>query len=270
MALWGNADSKTASGTVSIASTGVVTGSSTAFTTQAKVGNTIKANSVEYQIVEITSDTAAKVIMGTNNGNGSVTTCSAQSYTLSEKPVYVAHGSTDSVSIMGNSSKIFGVDATETVQNEARAKGIGHAGWVRYHTYTDAQGNVRNKSEVMVAGGSIIGDQADDTTLPDGTITIGTNPASVASAATPYTGTFTVAATALPTASLSYQWQVSTNGGTSFANVTNAGVYTGATTATLTLTAAAKVTYNNYQYRCNVSATGYTTVTSTAATLVYA
>jgi len=270
MALWGNADSKTASGTVSIASTGVVTGSSTAFTTQAKVGNTIKANSVEYQIVEITSDTVAKVIMGTNNGNGSVTTCSAQSYTLSEKPVYVAHGSADSVSIMGNSSKIFGVDATETVQTEARAKGIGHAGWVRYHTYTDAQGNTRNKSEVMVAGGSITGDQADDTTLPDGTITIGTNPASVASAATPYTGTFTVAATALPTASLSYQWQVSTNGGTSFTNVTNAGVYTGATTATLTLTSAAKVTYNNYQYRCNVSATGYTTVTSTAATLVYA
>jgi hypothetical protein len=270
MALWGNKDSKTASGTVSIASTGVVTGSSTAFTTQAAIGNTIKANSVEYQIVSITSDTVAGVIMGTNNGNGSVTTCSAQSYTLSEKPVYVAHGSTDSVSIMGNSSKVFGVDSTEEAQTEAKAKGIAHAGWVRYHTYTDAQGNVRNKSEVLVAANSITGDQADDTTLPDGTITIGTQPTSIASAATPYTGTFTVAATALPTASLSYQWQVSTNGGTSFTNVTNAGVYTGATSATLTLTSAAKVTYNNYQYRCNVSATGYTTVTSTAATLVYA
>jgi len=81
MALWGNKDSKTASGTVSIASTGVVTGSSTAFTTQAKVGNAILANGVEYQIVSITSDTVAKVIMGTNTGNGTVTTCSAQSYT---------------------------------------------------------------------------------------------------------------------------------------------------------------------------------------------
>ena len=270
MALWGNKDSKTASGTVSIASTGVVTGSSTAFTTQAAIGNTIKANGVEYQIVSITSDTVAGVIMGTNNGNGSVTTCSAQSYTLSEKPTYVAHGSADSISIMGNSSKVFGVDSTEEAQTEAKSKGIAHSGWVRYHTYTDANGNVRNKSEVLVAGGTISGDQADDTTLPDGTITIGTQPSSIASAATPYTGTFTVAATALPTASLSYQWQVSTNGGTSFTNVTNAGVYTGATTATLTLTAAAKVTYNNYQYRCQVSATGYTTVTSTAATLVYA
>ena len=96
MALWGNKDSKTASGTVSIASTGVVTGTSTAFTTQAVIGNTIKANNVEYQIVSITSDTVAKVIMGTNNGNGSVTTCSAESYTLSEKPVSVAHESADS------------------------------------------------------------------------------------------------------------------------------------------------------------------------------
>jgi hypothetical protein len=113
MALWGNKDSKTATGTVSIANTGVVTGSSTVFTTQAKVGNALLANGVEYQIVSITSNTVAKVIMGTNNGNGTVTTCSAQSYTLSEKPVYVAHQSADSFS-GGNSSLVFGVDATES------------------------------------------------------------------------------------------------------------------------------------------------------------
>jgi len=113
MALWGNKDSKTATGTVSIANTGVVTGSSTLFTTEAKVGNALLANSVEYQIVSITSNTVAKVIMGANNGNGSVTTCSAQSYTLSEKPVYVAHGSADTFS-MGNSALVYGVDTTES------------------------------------------------------------------------------------------------------------------------------------------------------------
>ena len=113
MALWGNKDSKTASGTVSIADTGVVTGSSTAFTTQAKIGNTIRANSVDYQIVTITSDTVAKVIMGTNNGNGTVTTCSAQSYTLSEKPAFVAHESASSSAVSGASSSVFGVDGTE-------------------------------------------------------------------------------------------------------------------------------------------------------------
>jgi hypothetical protein len=113
MALWGNKDGKTASGTVSIASTGVVTGSSTAFTTEAKIGNTITAGGVDYQIVSITSDTVAKVIMGTNNGNGTVTTASAASYTLSEKPVFVAHESSNSSNYMGDTTKVFGVDTTE-------------------------------------------------------------------------------------------------------------------------------------------------------------
>ena len=133
MALWGNKDSKTATGTVSIASTGVVTGSSTLFTTQAKVGNALLANGVEYQIVSITSDTAAKVIMGTNNGNGSVTTCSAQSYTLSEKPVYVAHGSLDSFG-MGRSNTVFGVDTTEATAggDNVSAVSVGTNAGTRY------------------------------------------------------------------------------------------------------------------------------------------
>jgi hypothetical protein len=113
MSLWGNKDSKSATGTVSIADTGVVTGSSTLFTTEAKVGNTIRANSVDYQIVSITSNTVAKVVMGANNGNGLVTTCSAQSYTLSEKPSFVAHESATSSTDSGTTASVFGVDATE-------------------------------------------------------------------------------------------------------------------------------------------------------------
>ena len=115
MALWGNKDSKTATGTVSIASTGVVTGSSTLFTTEAKIGNIIKANGVEYTIVTITDATTAKVIMGRNNGNGSVTTCSGQSYTLSEKPSFVAHEASliSGSGIAGDTSFVYGVDTTE-------------------------------------------------------------------------------------------------------------------------------------------------------------
>lgn len=112
MALWGNKDAKTASGTISIADTGVVTGSSTAFTTQAKVGNTIKAGGLDYEIISITDDSTAKVVMGKNNGNGTVTTQSSASYTLSEKPSFVAHEGADTGSI-GNSNLVFGVDASE-------------------------------------------------------------------------------------------------------------------------------------------------------------
>ena len=46
-----------------------------------------------------------------------------------------------------------------------------------------------------------------------------------------------------------YQWQESTNGGGSWNNITNGGVYSGANTATLTLTGV-PATYNTYQYRC--------------------
>ena len=114
MPLWGNKDSKSATGTISIADTGVVTGSSTLFTTEAKVGNTIRAAGVDYLIVTITSNTVAKVKLGRNNGNGLVTTCSAESYTLSEKPASVAHESADSgIGVHGDSNKVFGVDVTE-------------------------------------------------------------------------------------------------------------------------------------------------------------
>ena len=132
MALWGNKDSKSATGTVSIADTGVVTGSSTLFTTEAKVGNALLADGVEYQIVSITSNTVAKVIMGTNNGNGTVTTCSAQSYTLSEKPAHVAHGSADTFA-MGRSNLVFGVDATEAVSGGDNVSAVSvAAGRTRY------------------------------------------------------------------------------------------------------------------------------------------
>jgi len=134
MALWGNKDSKTASGTVSIASTGVVTGSSTSFLSQARIGDILTANSVEYQIVTITSNTVAKVIMGRNNGNGSVTTCSAQSYTLSEKPTFVPHESRSSSSDSGDSAVVYGVDATEATAggDNVSAVSVGTIAGTRY------------------------------------------------------------------------------------------------------------------------------------------
>jgi|GEM_PF-495433 len=50
----------------------------------------------------------------------------------------------------------------------------------------------------------------------------------------------------------SYQWQVSTNGGATYSNVTNGSVYSGATSATLTITAP-PVSYNGNLYRVIVN-----------------
>jgi len=69
--------------------------------------------------------------------------------------------------------------------------------------------------------------------------------------------------------SLSYQWQVSTDGGISFSNISSAGVnpvYSDWNSATLNLSG---TTYsnNNYRYRCVVSGVCSPPVTSTAAVL---
>ncbi len=63
-----------------------------------------------------------------------------------------------------------------------------------------------------------------------------------------------------------YQWQVSTNGGSSYSNVTNGGGYSGATTATLSITGAT-LTMNGYLYRCVISGTCSPSVTSDPALL---
>lgn len=59
---------------------------------------------------------------------------------------------------------------------------------------------------------------------------------------------FTVTATG---SSPSYQWQESTNGGSTWANISNGGVYSGATTSSLTLTGIT-ASMNGNQYRCTV------------------
>src|SRR5690349_321879 len=74
--------------------------------------------------------------------------------------------------------------------------------------------------------------------------------------------TFTVGATGAAT--LIYQWQVSTDGGATFTNVSNGATYTGATTMTLRISAATGA-FNNYRFRCTVS--DGVSANSTAATL---
>lgn len=93
-------------------------------------------------------------------------------------------------------------------------------------------------------------------------ITITGNPSSVTICEGTNTS-FTVAASGT---GLNYQWQVSTNGGGSWTNVVNGGVYGGATSQTLTITGATPA-MNSYQYRAVVSNPPCADGISTAATL---
>lgn len=170
--------------------------------------------------------------------------------TAGDKPKYL--NATDK-------SATVGVSVAEAQDPVNIAKGINTPGWVKTQTYTDAQGNVRNKNEVLVSFSSLTGDS--DTLPPLPTITIGTQPANAA-ALEGETATFTVAATATGGATLSYQWQKSDDAGANWSSIL------GATSATYTTAALTVADDDADQFRVVVSGTlGATPVTSTAATL---
>jgi subtilisin-like proprotein convertase family protein len=86
-------------------------------------------------------------------------------------------------------------------------------------------------------------------------VTVNTQPVVTAQPAstavcTDKVATFTVAAT-IGLGSFSYQWQVSTDNGNTYNDISNGGVYSGATTGTLTITRP-PVTMNGYYYRCKM------------------
>lgn len=170
------------------------------------------------------------------------------------------------------------VDETEAKLNENRTRGIDGPGWWSYYTYTDSDGKTRHKAEKMVAlanpDTNANETQTDDTIAADvaSAVTITSQPASVTGASTPYTGTFTVSTSTTGTpGTLTYRWQRQTATGTTWTNISNGGVFSGATSDTLTLTAAAKATYDGYKFRVKITSAGGTEeVISNAATLTYA
>lgn len=155
----------------------------------------------------------------------------------------------------------YGVSEAEAQLPANKAKGVAHAGWVKTTTYTDSGSVVRNKTEVLVAMSSLSSDNnADDTTIGiDPVITIGTQPQNLA-LEEGTSGSMSVAATVNNGGAVTYQWEVSTDAGVSFAAVS------GATSATLAFEVA-DIADDQNQYRVVVSSTGAAAVTSDAATL---
>ena len=164
MALWGNKDSKTASGTVTIASNGNVTGSSTAFTTEAKVGDYIRVSGEDYLIKSIASNTAA-VVVAANHGATLTARDAGSAYTLSEKPKFV--GSSESAGsasgVHGNTTKVFGVDVTEVKSGGDNVASIaivqGGAGYVEAPgvTVADPASGTTATATATISGGVVTG-----------------------------------------------------------------------------------------------------------------
>lgn len=151
-----------------------------------------------------------------------------------------------------------GIDVAEAQTTANIAKGLNTPGWVKYSTYTDANGNVRNKSEVLVAMASITGDN--DATPPNTTtITITEQPID-ATVLTGDTASFTVDYTlSNETSTATIAWQVSTDG-------TTWTPITGGTNFDLEVDSTDPEYVDGNQFRAVVTS-GSTVATSNAATL---
>ncbi len=165
MALWGTKDTVYSTGTVDVdVSAGTLeknTGSINFNTGGVSVGDvvTVGVNTCDAIITGITS--ATKLTITTDNLGD--TDFSKVVYEIRQKPKSTLHDSNYGV------GEIFGVDTTEqTVASDANSQyAPAHAGWVGITSYTDQHGNLRVKTEVLVASSSITGDASDDTILPD-------------------------------------------------------------------------------------------------------
>jgi hypothetical protein len=278
MALWGKADSIYSPGTISLVyATKVITGSGTSFSS-ANVGSVIyigTGNTVGEAVIDSVTNATTISIASTQFLSG--VAVAGLAYTTSQQPKYLMQDSNYDLQATTVDNKIRGVDEYEAAALTATSSqyAVAHAGWVGVHTYTDMHGNVRVKSETLVAMSGIssnlppvdsafgsTGDANDDATLPDRFITIaGVTASPSAAVGVGTTVTLTVSASATPTAALSYQWQKSTTAnGTTYASIggeTSASVSIGNT----------NTANNNYNYRVVVTSTGGATATSSATKL---
>ena len=165
------------------------------------------------------------------------------------------------------SETIVFVDAAEAVLNENKTRGITGPGWWAYKTYTDGAGNTRHKAECLAFISNPDGTetQSDDTIAADvaSAVTITGQPANAVTSADAWADgyaefTLTTTTTGTP-GTLAYQWQYQTPSQTTkWTNVTNTGIYGGATAATLTITGVTTTAYDGYKFRVKITSAGGT------------
>lgn len=255
MALWGDKDDKTSTGTIAIDAAGAVTGTTTAFTTEARVGDYIvdDATGEHYLITVITDNTTATVVAGVPGAT--LTAVSAgQAYSLTEKPNYVTNAETPD-GTHGDPENVYGVDDTEAEAMRAAGPRAAHTGWVRRIEGTGGRAG-RVTFETMVAMSALNGDANDDAVIPDATIIISSQPVD-SSATTGSAVTFSVTASTVPVGvPITYRWQRSADAvnWTDIDGVIDGAVYSDF--ATDTLAVSDNTGLNNVYYQCILQVTG--------------
>ena len=168
MTLWGTKDTVYSTGNVNVnVTTGVVTKQSGSIAWTAgngvKVGQVITVDGTAEGVI-VSIDSATQLTIGTEYLPSS--NISNKTYEIREKPKSTLFDSNY------GPGEIFGVDTTEqgvanAASGDARKYAAPHSGWVAVNTYTDMHGNLRVKTETLVALNIVSGDQADDAKYAD-------------------------------------------------------------------------------------------------------
>jgi len=158
MTLWGNKDLVYNTGNVNLdVSTGVVTKQSGSIAWTAgngvKVGQVVTVDGTAEGVIQ-SIDSATQLTITKEHLPAS--DLSNKTYVISEKPKSTLFDTKYSA------GDIFGVDETEVGVARTTAYSVTHGGWVGITSYTDQHGNLRVKTETLVAMSSISGDAADD------------------------------------------------------------------------------------------------------------
>tara|TARA_B100001113_G_C20907645_1_gene534189 strand:+ start:228 stop:746 length:519 start_codon:yes stop_codon:yes gene_type:complete len=171
MALWGSSDlvyTSDGSGS-SVAVSGVtITGTGTTFNTAGLIaaGDVITigagASCGEGIVASVNSATSITLVNADNivdTGH----TITGESFEVVQKPISTL-GDTNY-----GANEIFGVSVAEeeAARGDTSPYRPAHAGWVGITSYTDMHGNLRVKTETLVAKSTITADASDDTILPD-------------------------------------------------------------------------------------------------------
>ena len=167
MSLWGPFDAKpqtnTAAATITVtAANSTVVGVNTLLSTDFAVGDYLHVGRNNYVFLTISNNTVATV-RSANPGGTLVGAQSNANYIVSEKPLYITYAMTGV-----NANDVYGVSAAEmnyANNNTTESEGITHSGWNIRTVGTGGRAG-RVFYETLVAG-SIQGDSADDTKLPE-------------------------------------------------------------------------------------------------------
>ena len=151
MTLWGKKDSVYSDGTIAVSGT-TVTGTGTTFNTSGLINEgdviSIGAGVTQGEAVIASVTNATTLVLKQKNGAAPISAVPAgASYVISQKPQ----------SLLGqtqySASSIYGVDNGEVGVARTTAYSVTHGGWVGITSYTDQHGNLRVKTETLVAMG---------------------------------------------------------------------------------------------------------------------